>query len=256
MSDRRLFHRLPVDLDAPRSALHIQEPHARDVDTKGVTKGALNRERLVLEYERDRRLCCGSDRDAVVEVQRARCGPVERRRHDNLKVSLAQLCRRHCARGTEREDSATLDRDRDGGEVDVVELDETAALDVRAGEVVEVVESLVGEVRVHARRVLLEHRRDEDGVPKEELGVDPERVRVLGELVPERVQHGRAVRVRLVERGVNVIEQAVPDVERVAGGLRDRGPAVKLLADGRVCIVLHMDETVNTTERMNRSRWY
>ena len=67
-----------------------------------------------------------------------------------------------------------------------------------------------GEVDRDGRRVLFGHGRDEDGRAEEELQIDVEGVIVLRVLVKEGVQDGCAIDGGLVERGVEVVDKAVP----------------------------------------------
>ena len=228
--------RLPVQLHRLRRALRVRKAHTRDVHARWIPKGALDSELAALVRKADSGRVLLRDRHAIVEVQRAGCGALGGGRDNELEVRLPQLRRGHRAVRTEGQHGSSLDTDGDRGEVDVGERRGAAAL--RRRERVEVVEELVRVVDVHGRRVLLDDRRDQDGGAEEELSVDREGVRVLGELVPERVEHGCAVKLSLVERRVQVVNEAVPHVKCVLGCLDGRRPAVKLLADGGVRVVL------------------
>ena len=225
---------LPVERYAFGGALRVREPHARHVHARRVSVPTPHVEPTLVERERDARVGLRGDRHAVVEVERTvRAAVRERRRDDELEVGLAEQRGRVLAARAERQDGAAHDRDGDRGEVDVRELYGAAAPAGRRREGVEVVEELVGVVHAHACGVRVDDGGDEDGGPEEELRVDREGVVVLREGEPEGTEDGRPVLLRLVERGVEVVDEAVARVEGVSSRLRGRRPAIELLADGR-----------------------
>lgn len=143
---------------------------------------------------------------------------------------------------------------RNGGEADIAQSDSAAgALEWCKG--LEVIEDVLGEVCCDGRRVLFGNGGDEDGVAEEELKVDGERVCVLRILVPQWLEDRCAVDVSLVKRSVDVVDQAVPgfrrleciisgkwtskpDIQNVLGCFSDKGPAIELLADGGIRVML------------------
>lgn len=146
---------------------------------------------------------------------------------------LPDLGRRVPALRPHRDDGAAADVQRDLGEADVRQLHLLAlAFDdlVR----VEVVKAVVGKVDGDARLVLLRHRRDEEGIAEEELQVVAEGVRVVRVEKEEWVQRGRAVDALLLRGRVEVVKEAVPDVEGAACGVCDGVPQEELLCCGNV----------------------
>lgn len=159
------------------------------------------------------------DGDAVVEVQLARRGIRGVEGNLKLKVLLAELGGGVGGLDAQGQDDTAADEERDGRDVDVAdEVVGGAAVDARVG--VPVVEDVVGEVDADAGRSLLRDGGDDDAGAEEVLQLEGPGGRVA-RVVEEHGAHGRrAVGVLAVQGSVDVVQQAVANVNgllRAAG---------------------------------------
>lgn len=199
---------LRIDIDTRRRLGNVQETYAGELDTESITKVARNRELAVCVGELDERRRLRRNRDTIVRVQLTGSSVVRARCDDELEVGRSESLCGHRNLLAQREDSATLDVDRNRREVNVVE-GYVGALTLERYEREEVVKDVLGEVGRNGGRVLVGYGGHEDGIAVKELKVDGEGIAILGVLVPKRVQNWGAVSVSLVERSVDVIHQAV-----------------------------------------------
>ena len=109
-------------------------------------------------------------------------------------------------------------------------------------------DAVLGEVDVDAGGAFLGDGGDEEAVAVKVLQVEGVRLGVLGVEVKHGVDQGGAVDGLLVQGGVDVVEQAVADVDGLAGALGDDGPAVELLADGGRVLVVVAEEGAEGTQ--------
>lgn len=174
---------------------------------------------------------------AVVKVQTARGSPIKSWGDDELEALLAQLGGGHGGLGADGDDAAAADVDGDFGHVDVAERDVGSAAAQR-GARVPVVEDVVGEVCVDRSLAAVGHGTDQDGVAVEELQLVAKGVLVLGIEVEHGLQEGLAGLGLPVEGCVDVVKQPVADVNGLARGLGNGGPAVELLRDAGDFIVV------------------
>jgi hypothetical protein len=179
--------------------------------------------------------------NTVIEVQLALGLAVGANSDDELEIVLAERGGGHSALDTLGDDGAAAVVEGDIGGAQVLDEDALAlALDLGVG--VEVVEDVLGEVGGDGGGVLLDDGADEDAGAEEVLRLDAEGVGVVGVQVEERADEWGAVEGLVVESGVDVIEQAVTDVDRLAGGLGNAVPAVELLGDlGDVAVVVAVE---------------
>lgn len=102
----------------------------------------------------------------------------------------------------------------------------------------EVVPETFGEIVGHAGRVLFDDGRDEDGRTVEELVVYTVGIDVLRVLVPQWLENWCTIERGLMESGVDVVDETKTDVQCVLGSFRGELPAVKLLRNARVSVML------------------
>ena len=200
---------LPVDHYSLWCLLYAEESNGRDLNTECVVERSIDGQSSIDVLERHLSACRWVDRNAVVHVERTSGLSVSTNGHEDLKVSLAQSRRRHRTRSPQREDRSSTDVNGDLRKVDVIERDVlTLTLDFVVG--LEIVEVLLREVRSDRGHVLLGNGRNENGITEEELEIDAICSGVLGEYVPEGMENGCTVKVGLVERSEEVIQESVP----------------------------------------------
>ena len=118
----------------------------------------------------------------------------------------------------------------DGVEANVSDVDpRSCALDLL--QCPPVVEGAVGQVDADGCAVLLKHRRDKDVVAVEELVLDDEGVLVLWVVEKQRIKERQTSLSLAVECSVDVVEQAVANIDGIAGCCASKRPAVKFLGD-------------------------
>lgn len=166
--ERAVHDLLRVDTDTRRRIGDVQETHTGELDTESVAKVARDGELAVCIGELDERRGLWCDRDAVISVELTGGSAVGTGCDNELEVSRSESLCGHRNLLPQREDSTTLDVNRNGCEVDVVEgYVDALALEGRERE--EVVEDVLGEVGRDGCRVLVGHGGDKDGVAVEEL---------------------------------------------------------------------------------------
>lgn len=159
------------------------------------------------------------DGDAIVKVQLARRGSGGVEGDLKLKVLLAELSGGVGGLDAQGQDGTAADEERDGRNVDVAdEVVGGTAVDACVG--VPVVEDVVGEVDADAGRPLLRDGGDDDAGAEKVLQLEGKGGRVV-RVVEEHGAHGRrAVSVLAVQSSVDVVQQAVANVNgllRAAG---------------------------------------
>lgn len=176
--------------------------------------------------------------DTVIKVKLTLGNEILADRDDELKVLLAKLGGGHGRLGPERNNDATTKVERDISQALVLDGG-GLALAVNDVKSVPVIEDIVGKVDINTGRVLLSDGSDEETGTVEVLVLEAKGVGVLGIKVEHGVDHGGTIQGLLVLGSVDVIEQAVADIDGLAGGLSHTLPAVELLADdGKVLVVV------------------
>ena len=230
-----------------RGAGHAQEGDAGDAHAGVVAVVASGLEGLAVEVELDERGGGLLDADAVVEVQLAGGRAVVADGHDELEVLGAQLGSGHSAADALRHDDASAVVELDGFVVDVVDLD-GGAIALHLGVREPVVEHVVGEVDRDGSGVLLGNWGDEDGRAEEVLHLEAEGVGVIRVNVEHRVDQGRSIHGLLIQRSVDVVQEAIADVNHLLGCSGHGFPSVELLSNRRRVAVVVTVEGAESTE--------
>jgi len=212
-----------------------------------VAKGTLGGQNTILVLESDVRDPLLVQADAIIKIQPALRSAISAQGHQQLEVLLAQLGHSHGRLDASRHDDTATQEERDVGQGLVVNTDRTTvAADTLVR--VPVVEDVIGQIDIDTARILLRNRGDEKTRAVEVLELETEGLDVVRVEEEHRVEDGRAVESLAVESGVNVIQQAVTDVDSLAGGLCDDGPAVEFLRDCRRVLVVVAEEGAEGAE--------
>ena len=233
---------LPIHLDHPRLLRNTKDLNLGPLEfPNAVLARCVGGEHAAVVRKRPLHRCgLLRNGDTIVEVQRPARRPVPRGRNHELKVLPPQVRRRVRALDAQREHRPARDVHRDLRERHIRQADARRApfhRRVRG----EVVEPVVGEVDIDGSRVLVENRADKDAWAEEELVLNIVRLRVVWVVEEQRLQGGCSVGVLLVEGRIEVIKQTVANVDRVLRRLGDEGPAVELLRDRGVAVMVAVE---------------
>jgi hypothetical protein len=172
----------------------------------------------------------------IVEVKLSRSLTLGVGNDDKLKVTLADLGGGHSTLGLANgKDRSSTDEERDLVEGNVVDGLVTR-LNGLVG--VEVVPDVLGKIDVDGGGVLDSDGSNNDGRSVQVLEVHSPNLLVLRVLEPERRDGGNTGGGLTPHSGVEVVEEGVTDSDGLAGSGGSKGPAVGLLGDGGVTVVV------------------
>lgn len=177
---------------------------------------------------------------AVVEVELSRSRAIGVKRDEKLKVLLAELGGGVCGLDAEGENHTAANEERDGRGVDAGdEVVCSAAGNLGVG--VPVVEDVVGEIDADAGGALRSDGGDNQAWAEEVLELQGPGGRVVGVLEEHRGDCWLAIGGVAVHGSIDVVEQAVTDVNGLAGAAGHGRPAVKLLANVAQVVVVAVE---------------
>lgn len=238
---RNAINLASLALATASTEVQSKEGNLSNLHLGSISVASLNLEGLAIIHELQAGRALLDKADTVIEVQLSLGLSVGTDGDDELEIVLAERGGGHGALDALGDDGAAAVVEGDIGGAQVLDEDALAlSLDLGVG--VEVVEDVLREVGGDGGGVLLDDGADEDAGAEEVLGLDAEGVGVVGVEVEERADERGAVKGLAVECGVDVVEQAITDVDCLAGSLGDAVPAVELLWDlGDVAVVVAVE---------------